>query len=75
MERLNKVAAKTEAPFPAAELTLDGAVDRWLEEMPALAVEDRLRAAYEATRNHGDADGPNRSDLAIRVLPDGIAIL
>ena len=69
VERLNRVVAQTEAPFPAAELTLDGAVDRWLEEMPALAVEDRLRAAYEATRNHGDADGPNRSDLVVRHVP------
>lgn len=74
--RLNLICATTEPPFPAAELALDGAVDRWLEEAPALAVEDRLREALAAGRrpSHGnpgapEAEGPHRSDLAVRHVP------
>src|SRR5690606_24479790 len=71
--RLNRVRAATEAPFPAAELALDGLVDRWLAEAPALDVEDRLRASLAAGRRPGhsgpgapEAEGPHRSDLAVR---------
>jgi DNA replication and repair protein RecF len=66
--RLNRVCAETEAPFPAAALRLDGTVDRWLEEAPALDVEERLRATLAAGRRPGapEAEGPHRSDLAVR---------
>lgn len=69
--RLNLVCAATDPPFPAAELALDGAVDRWLDEAPALAVEDRLRDALAAGRRPGaaEAEGPHRSDLAVRHVP------
>jgi len=69
--RLNRVCAVTEAPFPAAEVALDGTVDRWLREAPALDVEDRLRATLAAGRRPGapEAEGPHRSDLAVRHLP------
>jgi DNA replication and repair protein RecF len=66
--RLNRVCAETAAPFPAAELTLDGAVDGWLAVAPALEVEDRLRAALAGSRRvvASEAEGPHRSDLAVR---------
>lgn len=66
--RLNLTCAATEAPFPAAELALAGTVDRWLAEAPALAVEERLRATLAAGRRPGapEAEGPHRSDLAVR---------
>lgn len=69
--RLNLTCAVTEAPFPAAELALDGTVDRWLAEAPALDVEDRLRATLAAGRRPGapEAEGPHRSDLAVRHVP------
>jgi len=69
--RLNRVCAETEAPFPAAALRLEGTVDRWLEEAPALDVEERLRATLAAGRRPGspEAEGPHRSDLAVRHVP------
>lgn len=58
-------------PFPHAGLTLEGEVEGWLAEGPALATEDRLRATLAASRP-GDAaagitaHGPHRSDLRVR---------
>ncbi len=69
--RLNRVCAETASPFPAASLDLDGKVDRWLAEVPALEVEERVRASLAAGRRAGapEAEGPHRSDLAVRHLP------
>lgn len=57
-------------PFPRAGLELIGEVDAWLAEGPALAAEDRLRAALAgARRRDGSAGrtehGPHRSDLRV----------
>lgn len=68
VSRLNRICAAMEAPFPTATLALDGAVDRWLEQAPALGVEDRVRATLATSRKPGtgeDAEGPHRSDLAV----------
>ncbi|SDG09640.1 DNA replication/repair protein RecF [Thalassobaculum litoreum] len=64
--RLNRICAATRDPFPAAELALDGEIDRWLVGTPALEVEDRLRATLAAARfGPQEAEGPHRSDLAV----------
>lgn len=64
--RLNRICAATREPFPAAELALDGEVDRWLVGVPALEVEDRVRASLAAARFAGqEAEGPHRTDLAV----------
>ena len=70
-DRLDRAAARPADGFPAPRLALDGEIDRWLEEMPALAVEERLRAQYAASRRldgeiGGAAAGPHRSDLKVR---------
>ncbi len=57
--------------FPRAELALSGAVETWLGDDPALAVEDRFRARLKETRPvdavaGGAADGPHRGDLLVR---------
>ena len=57
--------------FPRADLDLSGAVEGWLAEDPALAVEDRFRARLKETRPvdavaGGAADGPHRGDLLVR---------
>ncbi len=68
--RLDAVAAAADGPFPRAAVALDGAVEGWLAERPALAVEDELRARLAQSRGR-DADagsaqwGPHRSDLAV----------
>lgn len=59
--------------FPRAGLTLEGEVEAWLSEAPALAAEDRFRAALAASRKTDavagvTAHGPHRSDLRVRHL-------
>ncbi len=64
-------AAGDEPPFPPAAVTVTGTVEGWLDEMPALAAEDALRARLRQTRRldalvGGAAEGPHRSDLVVR---------
>ena len=68
--RLDAVAATAAGPFPGARVRLIGTVEDWLAEMPALAVEDRLRAALASARTRdaesgGAAVGPQRSDMDV----------
>jgi DNA replication and repair protein RecF len=70
IERLDLVCAAAPGPFPRARVGVVGAVEAWLAEMPALAAEDRLRAALAAARlgdaaTGGAGVGPHRSDLAV----------
>jgi DNA replication and repair protein RecF len=69
--RLDQAGAATAAGFPAARLALIGEVDGWLDALPALAVEERMKEALAASRRHdaeagGAAVGPQRSDLTVR---------
>lgn len=64
---------KADSGFPRCGLSLEGDLDRWLEEGSALAAEERLRAALHDSRERdaqlgGAAVGPHRSDLAARHL-------
>ena len=57
-------------PFPQAALRLVGIVDSWLEGMPALDVEDRLKASLARNRQIDSdtgvtTEGPHRSDLDV----------
>jgi DNA replication and repair protein RecF len=68
--RLNRVMAAAGGPFPRGILRADGAAEDWLDGEPALAVEDRLRAALAESRGQDAASGmtqwgPHRSDLAV----------
>lgn len=68
VRRLDRACAERDGPFPAARLTLTGDLDAWLTEMPAVAVEDRVRDALRASRGHdaaqgGAACGAHRTDL------------
>ena len=72
VRRLDRTCAEAEGPFPRARLTLKGVVEGWLDEMPALAAEDKLAAALASGRREdaqggGAAIGPHRSDLAVAV--------
>ena len=62
--------------FPRPGLALTGETEAWLGEMPALAVEDRLRAGLAEGRGRDAASGstalgPHRSDLAVSHLGKG----
>ncbi|HEX6977796.1 MAG TPA: DNA replication/repair protein RecF [Alphaproteobacteria bacterium] len=69
--RLDRAAAEGIGPFPSAAIALTGDVHDWLAEMPALAAEERLRAALAGARSAdaqlgGASAGPHRADLAVR---------
>ena len=56
--------------FPQAALRLAGSVEAWLDEIPALEAEDRLKARLAQNRRlDGEsgmtAEGPHRSDLEV----------
>lgn len=84
-ERLAGACEQTDGPFPACELAIDGLAEGWLTELPALEVEDRLRAALKASRTRdahaggagGGIDGrlPHQSDLLVthraKAMPAG----
>ncbi len=77
IERLRQAVARGVGPFPQAALALDGAVEGWLAEMPALAVEDRFRDQLAADRardaeSGGAHCGTHRSDLRVTHLARGL---
>jgi DNA replication and repair protein RecF len=78
VERLDRVCARAEGPFPQVRLRLAGEVEGWLAEMPALDTEEAFRAALYGSRwddaeTGGAAIGPHRSDLAVRHGEKGVA--
>jgi DNA replication and repair protein RecF len=69
--RLDEACAETQGAFPAARLALDGAVEAWLDTMPALGAEEELARRLAASRRADAAAGttalgPHRADLAVR---------
>ncbi len=68
----------TDAVFPRAEVAVDGTVEAWLAEHPALEAETRFREALFESRSHdalsgGARVGPHRSDLAVTHADNGMA--
>lgn len=64
--------------FPQAALRLAGSVETWLDEIPALEAEDRLKARLAQNRRlDGEsgmtAEGPHRSDLEVTHVGRGQA--
>jgi DNA replication and repair protein RecF len=77
VERLDRACAEAEGPFPRARLALVGTVEAWLDELPALAAEERFKAALKQARTAdaaagGASIGPHRSDLAVTHAETGI---
>lgn len=73
VQRLDAAARLGVGPFPRASLAMTGEIDAWIAALPALDVEDRLRAGLAASRlRDGESGttshGPHRSDLAVRHL-------
>ena len=78
VERLDRVCAAADGPFPRARLSLAGTVETWLESMPALAAEERFKAGLAENRpadvvSGGAVLGPHRSDLGVVHAGKGIA--
>ena len=77
VERLDQACAVAEGPFPRARLAIAGTVEAWLDELPALAAEERFKMALKQTRaadavSGGASVGPHRSDLAVTHAETGI---
>jgi len=75
--RLQGAIAAGVGRFPRPGLGVEGAVERWLDTMPALAAEEALRDRLAAARRHdaetgGAAWGPHRSDFAVTHLGRGL---
>jgi DNA replication and repair protein RecF len=75
--QLDQAAAQSDGPFPAARLVLEGEIEALLDRLPALGVEDEVRARLKELRRQ-DAEagvtllGPHRSDLAVRYAATGM---
>jgi DNA replication and repair protein RecF len=77
VERLDAACAAADGPLPRARLSLQGTLETWLDELPALAAEERFRAALKDSRAAdaaagGATIGPHRSDLAVAHAEKGI---
>jgi DNA replication and repair protein RecF len=76
--RLDQVCRTSREPFPGARLAQAGEVAEWLETMPALAAEERLRERLAAARGiDGESGattvGPHRGDFVVRHADKGLA--
>ena len=74
VSRLCAQIVASESVFPWAEASIEGEIESWLAEAPALAVEERFREALAQTRRRDAAAGrtligPQTSDLAVRHGP------
>ena len=74
VSRLGRVLGDGVGPFPGAEVALDGSIESWLDEMPAVDAETRFADALAASRRRdaeagGATHGPHRTDFAVRHGP------
>ena len=77
VQLLDGICSANEGPFPRVRLRLAGAVEDWLETMPALAAEDEFTATLAAARrgdseSGGAAIGPHRADFGAALATKGI---
>lgn len=70
-QRLDVIAAAMPVgPFPVPRVSVTGTPEQWLDTLPSLAAEERLRAELAANRridaeSGGAAVGPHRSDFVV----------
>lgn len=75
--RLGRALEAAEGPFPRALLALDGLVEGWLADRPAVEAEEafrkRLADDRPKERAGAPAEGPHRTDLAVTHAARGMA--
>jgi DNA replication and repair protein RecF len=78
ISRLGPLALNGLGPFPGALLSLQGQIDDWLDNGPALEAEDRYRTKLAIDRGRDKAVGrthvgPHKTDLVVRHVDKGQA--
>jgi len=75
IERLRQAIGEESGSFPRPEIAMRGVIEDWLEQRPALEVEDKYRAALQQARSldgeSGSCEGVHRSDLTARLSVSG----
>ncbi|MDP6173435.1 MAG: DNA replication/repair protein RecF [Rhodospirillales bacterium] len=76
VRHLHEASAAAAGPFPGAHLAMSGELEDWLGSGPALAAEDRMRAALAGSREWdamagGASVGPHKSDFAVSHAQNG----
>ena len=66
-ERLHRACMLADGPFPRATLMLEGSLETWLETLPALEAEDRMRDALAAARREGAETHARRLGHIVRI--------
>jgi DNA replication and repair protein RecF len=71
VNQLTPLASAGYGPFPGALMSVEGEVESWLDDGPALDAEDRFKEALAKARRlstgePGPVPGPHRGDLCVR---------
>ena len=71
VERLAHACNKASGPFSGADIDVEGMIEEWLLEGPALAAEERFKEVLARHRTSdaqtgGTAVGPHKSDLLVK---------
>ena len=78
VQRLDAIAGELPAgPFPVPRIGVTGAPEAWLDTLPSLAAEERMRSELAANRridaeSGGAIVGPHRSDLMVMHAAKGV---
>ncbi len=78
VQRLDAIAGDLPAvPFPVPRISVTGAPEVWLDSLPSLAAEERMRTELAANRridaeSGGAIVGPHRSDLMVMHAAKGV---
>ena len=75
--RLGRACACADGPFPGAAVAVEGDIEGWLGDLPALEVEERFGAALRDNRPRdaaagGASTGPHRADLVVTHAAKGL---
>ena len=76
VSRLNQISLIATKHFPSAKMAMFGTIESFLEDFPALEVEERVRSELSNTRlnnneGRGPKIGPHTSDLFVRHAVNG----
>ena len=71
VSKLLRILASDPGPFPVAEVSLNGRISTWLDDMPAVDAETRFAESLAESRwrdaeTGGASEGPHRDDLSVR---------